>query len=68
MKKKFAPFIDVPIIFISVTEKQRIFKSIEMALEVYENRKRKIPTSKLNEVMQKAIESLSPAGGKGQSS
>ncbi len=60
LKKKFAPFSDVPIIFISVTEKQRIFKSIEMALEVYENRVRKIATSKLNEVMLKAIESYHP--------
>ena len=60
LKKKFAPFSDVPIIFISVTEKQRIFKSIETALEVYENRIRKIPTSQLNEVMLKAIESYHP--------
>ncbi len=60
LKKKFAPFSDVPIIFISVTEKQRIFKSIETALEVYENRIRKIPTSQLNEVMLKAIENYHP--------
>ncbi len=60
LKKRFAPFTDVPIIFISVTEKQRIFKSIEAALEVFENRHRKIPTSKLNEVMQKAIEAYHP--------
>jgi GTP-binding protein len=60
LKKKFAPFSDVPIIFISVTEKQRIFKSIEMALEVYENRIRKIPTSKLNDIMLKAIENYHP--------
>jgi GTP-binding protein len=60
LKKKFAPFSDVPIIFISVNEKQRIFKSIETGLEVYENRLRKIPTSKLNEVMQKAIEGYHP--------
>ena len=60
LKKKFAPFSDVPIIFISVNEKQRIFKSIEAALEVYENRQRKIPTSQLNEVMQKAIEAYRP--------
>ena len=60
LKKKFAPFSDVPIIFISVTEKQRIFKSIEMALEVYENRIRKIPTSQLNDIMLKAIESYHP--------
>lgn len=55
--KKIAPFSDVPILFISVTDKLRIFKAIEAALEVFENRHRKIPTSKLNEVMQKAVES-----------
>lgn len=60
LKKRLAPFSDVPIIFISVTEKQRIFKSIEMALEVYDNRQRKIPTSQLNEVMLKAIEAYRP--------
>ncbi len=60
LKSRLAPFSDVPIIFISVTEKQRIFKSIETALEVYESRKRKIPTSQLNEVMLKAIESYHP--------
>ena len=56
LKGKLAPFTDVPVIFISVTEKTRIFKAIELALEVYENRNRKIPTSQLNEVMLKAIE------------
>lgn len=60
LKKKFAPFNDVPVIFISVTEKQRIFKSIEMALQVFENRTKKIPTAKLNEVMQRAIEAYHP--------
>ena len=60
LKKKFAPFSDVPIIFISVTEKQRIFQSIESALKVYENKHRKVTTSKLNEVMLKAIESYHP--------
>jgi GTP-binding protein len=58
--QKIAPFTDVPIIFISVTDKLRIFKAIESGLEVYENRTRKITTSKLNEVMQKAIESYHP--------
>jgi GTP-binding protein len=56
LKKKLAPFNDVPIIFVSVIEKTRIFKAIEVALDVYENRLRRIPTSKLNEVMQKAME------------
>ena len=60
LKKRFAPFSDVPILFISVTEKQRIFKSIELALQVFENKHRKVTTSKLNEVMQKAIDSYHP--------
>lgn len=60
LKKRLAPFSDVPIIFTSVLEKQRIFKSIEAALEVYENRLKKIPTSRLNEVMLKAIQSYNP--------
>jgi GTP-binding protein len=60
LKLRLAPFSDVPIVFISVTEKQRIFQSIEAALEVYENRQRKIPTSQLNEVMLKAIEAYHP--------
>ncbi|MBS1510262.1 MAG: ribosome biogenesis GTPase Der [Bacteroidetes bacterium] len=60
LKKKLAPFSDVPIVFISVHEKQRIFKSVETALEVYENRQRKIPTSQLNDVMLKAVEAYHP--------
>ncbi|MFC0772758.1 ribosome biogenesis GTPase Der [Terrimonas alba] len=56
LRKRLAPFKDVPILFISVKEKTRIFKAIETALEVYENRKRKVPTSELNNVMQKAME------------
>jgi GTPase len=56
LKERFAPFTDLPIIFISAKEKTRIFKVIETALEVYENRGRKIPTSKLNDVMLKAVE------------
>lgn len=56
LKKRFAPFTDVPVIFISATEKTRIFRAIEVALEVYENRKQHIPTSKLNDIMLKAIE------------
>ena len=60
LKQRLAPFTDVPVVFISVTEKQRIFKSIEAALEVFESRHRKIPTSKLNEVMQKSFEAYHP--------
>ncbi len=60
LKQRMAPFTDVPILFISATEKTRIFRVVETALEVFENRKRKIPTSQLNEVMLKAIESFHP--------
>jgi len=60
LKKRLAPFNDVPIIFISAKEKTRIFKVIETALDVYETRKRKIPTSQLNEVILKAIQSYHP--------
>jgi GTP-binding protein len=56
LKQKLAPFSDVPILFISATEKLRIFQAMETALKVYENRQRKIPTSKLNDVMLKAME------------
>lgn len=56
LRTKFAPFTDVPILFISVVEKTRIFKAIELALEVYDNRNRKIPTSQLNDIMLKAVE------------
>ncbi len=60
LRNKLAPFTDVPILFISAREKTRIFKVVEAALEVYENRKRVVPTSQLNEVMQKVIEAYRP--------
>jgi GTP-binding protein len=60
LKKRLAPFTDVPVLFISAKEKTRIFKVIEIALEVYENRQKKISTSELNEVILKAIESYHP--------
>lgn len=56
LKTRLAPFTDVPIIFISATEKTRIFKAMEIGLEVYQNRSQKIPTSKLNDIMLKAVE------------
>jgi GTP-binding protein len=56
LKQRFAPFTDVPVLFISAIEKTRIHKAVEVALQVYENRQRKISTSKLNDVMLKAIE------------
>ena len=60
LKQRLAPFSDVPILFISAKEKTRIFKAIEVALHVFENRQRKVPTSKLNDVILKAIESFHP--------
>ena len=60
LKQKLAPFADVPILFISAKEKTRIFKAIEIGLEVAENRMAKISTSQLNEVVLKAIESYHP--------
>jgi GTPase len=60
LKDRLAPFTDVPILFISVIDKTRIFKAVETALEVYANRQRKVPTSVLNEVMLKAVEDYHP--------
>lgn len=60
LKKRFAPFSDVPILFVSAKDKTRIFKAIEIALEVYDNRQRKIPTSELNDIILKAIQSYHP--------
>lgn len=60
LKQRLAPFNDVPILFISAKEKMRIHKAIETALEVYDNRQRKIATSKLNDVLLKAIEAFHP--------
>ena len=60
LKQRLATFSDDPILFISAKEKTRIFKAIEVALQVYENRQRKVPTSKLNDVILKAIESYHP--------
>ena len=57
LKEKLAPFTDVPVIFISAKEKTRIFRVIEKALEVYANKTKRISTSRLNDVMLKAVES-----------
>jgi GTP-binding protein len=66
IRDKIAPFTDVPIVFTSVTEKQRVLKVIETAQHVYDNRKKKIPTSKLNEVMLPIIENFPPPSIKGK--
>lgn len=66
IQEKLAPFTDVPIVFTSVVEKQRIFKAIEAASKVYENKFKKIPTSKLNDVMLPIIENYPPPATKGK--
>ena len=66
IQDKIAPFTDVPIVFTSVTEKQRVLRVIETANKVYENRARKIPTSKLNDVMLPIIENYPPPSTKGK--
>jgi len=65
LKQRIAPFSDVPILFISARDKTRIFKAVELALEVHENRGRKVPTSRLNEVMLKAVEAYHPPAVRG---
>jgi GTPase len=67
IKLKVAPFVDIPIIFTSVHEKQRIFKVIDTALEVVEARTQRIPTSKLNDIMLKEIEHFPPPFHRGTS-
>ena len=66
IRSRIAPFRDVPIVFTSVTEKQRVLKVLDYALDVYENKQRKIPTSKLNEVMLKVIKRNQPPVEKGK--
>ncbi|MFN4962327.1 MAG: ribosome biogenesis GTPase Der [Bacteroidota bacterium] len=60
LRKRLAPFNDVPILFVSALEKVRIHKAIEAALQVYASRQQKISTSELNEKMLKAIEAYHP--------
>ncbi len=66
IKERIAPFVDVPIVFTSALTKQRILKALETAVEVYENRNRKVKTSELNEVMLEAIEAYPPPSLKGK--
>ncbi len=64
--EKLAPFRDVPVVFISALNKVRIHKVIEVAMQVYKNRRQKIQTSKLNEIMLQAIEEYPPPAVKGK--
>jgi GTP-binding protein len=66
IKQAMEPFTDVPVLFISVLTKQRIFKAIETAVEVYKNRSKRIPTRKLNDVMLPIIQNTPPPAYKGK--
>ncbi|AZI67617.1 ribosome biogenesis GTPase Der [Kaistella daneshvariae] len=66
IKEKIGQFTDIPVLFISALTKQRILKSVEVAMEVYENRAKKIKTSKLNEVMLPVFEATPPPALKGK--
>jgi len=66
IQKEIAPFKDVPILFVSALNKLRIFKAIEEGVKVFENRKQKIKTSKLNEVMLPIIQYNPPPAYKGK--
>ncbi len=66
IKKQCEPFVDVPIVFMSALSKQRIFKAIETAVEVYENRSKKVKTSRLNDVMLPIIQATPPPSIKGK--
>ena len=66
IKEKIGQFTDIPIIFVSALTKQRILKTVELAMEVYENRAKKIKTSKLNEIMLPVFEQTPPPALKGK--
>ena len=66
IRERLAPFTDFPILFISALTKQRILKVLETAKDVYENRQRRVPTAKLNEIMLPIIENYPPPAWKGK--
>jgi GTP-binding protein len=66
LRSRTAPFTDYPVLFISAKTRQRIHNVLELIMKVYENRRRKIPTSQLNEVMLPFIESTPPPALKGK--
>ena len=66
IKKEIQPFIDVPIVFTSIINKQRIYKSIEAAVKVYENISKKIKTRELNDTLLPIIAKYPPPSIKGK--
>ncbi len=65
IRERIAPFNDLPILFVSALEKQRIFQTVEAVMEVHENRSRRVKTSELNDVMLEAIERYPPPAYRG---
>ncbi|MCC6370898.1 MAG: ribosome biogenesis GTPase Der [Bacteroidia bacterium] len=66
IRERIAPFRDIPILFVSVHDKQRILKTVELAMQVYENKVRHIPTRQLNDYMLPIIENQPPQAVKGK--
>jgi GTP-binding protein len=66
IRSRFAPFSDFPVVFASALTKQRIFKVLELAKEVYQHRSQRIPTARLNEEMLPIIEATPPPSNKGK--
>ena len=66
IRSRFAPFTDFPIVFASALTKQRIFKVLECAKDVYQHRQMRVSTAKLNEEMLPVIEATPPPSNKGK--
>lgn len=66
VKGQIAPFTDVPIIFTSVPKKQRIFKALELGMQVYKNKSNQVSTSKLNEILLPIIQKTPPPSARGR--
>ena len=66
IRRELMPFVDVPILFVSALTKQRLLKALEATVQVFENRKQRIPTSKFNDYMLKVIEGYPPPALKGK--
>jgi GTP-binding protein len=66
IQERISPYTDVPILFTSALTKQRVFKALETAVEVYNNRRQKVPTHKLNELLAEFIETYPPPANKGK--
>ena len=67
IRSRIAPFDDVPILFISVQNKQRVYKALETAVEVFQHKTQRIPTSKLNKILLPIIDAYPPPSMKGKS-